>query len=117
MLRRLGDLMYRRARLVLLVTGILLAVAAVIGVGAFGKLQGGGFDDANSPSTKAANQIDAHFGGEDNLILLVRAQHGTVDSPDVQSAGLRLTGSLEARSATIDRVTSYWKTPAQALRS
>jgi len=117
MLHRLGDLMYRRARLVLLVTGILLAIAAVIGVGAFGKLQGGGFDDANSPSTKAANQIDAHFGGEDNLILLVRAQHGTVDSPDVQSAGLRLTGSLEARSATIDRVTSYWKTPAQALRS
>jgi RND superfamily putative drug exporter len=117
MLHRLGDLMYRRARLVLLVTGILLAVAAVIGVGAFGKLQGGGFDDPNSASTKAAHQIDARFGGQDNLILLVRAQHGTVDSPDVQSAGLRLTNALEARTATIDRVTSYWTTPAPALRS
>ncbi len=117
MLHRLGDLMYRRARLVLLVTGILLAVAAVIGVGAFGKLQGGGFDDPNSASTKAAHQIDARFGGQDNLILLVRAQRGTVDSPDVQSAGLRLTNALEARTATIDRVTSYWTTPAPALRS
>lgn len=117
MLHRLGDLMYRRARLVLLVTGILLAVAAVIGVGAFGKLQGGGFDDANSQSTRAANQIDAQFGGQDNLILLVRAQHGTVDSSDVQAAGLRLTGSLNARTATIDRVTSYWTTPAPSLRS
>ena len=117
MLHRLGDLMYRRARLVLLVTGILLAVAAVIGVGAFGKLQGGGFDDANSQSTRAANQIDAQFGGQDNLILLVRAQHGTVDSSDVQTAGLRLTDSLRARTATIDRVTSYWTTPAPSLRS
>ncbi|HEU5354589.1 MAG TPA: MMPL family transporter [Actinocrinis sp.] len=117
MLQRLGELMYRRARLVLLVTGILIAVAAVIGVGAFGKLQGGGFDDANSPSTRAANQTDAQFGGQDNLILLVRAQHGTVDSPDVQAAGLRLTDSLKARTTMIDRVTSYWSTPAPALRS
>ncbi|HZP50373.1 MMPL family transporter [Actinocrinis sp.] len=117
MLHRLGDLMYRRARLVLLVTGILLAAAAVIGVGAFGKLQGGGFDDPHSASTKAADQINARFGGEDNLILLVRAQHGTVDSADVQSAGLQLTDSLAARTVTIDRVTSYWTTPAPALRS
>ena len=117
MLQRLGDLMYRRARLVLLVTGVLLAVAAVIGVGAFGKLQGGGFDDPNSQSTRAANQIDARFGGHDNLILLVRAQHGTVDSPDARSAGLRLTGSLEARTSAIDRVTSYWTSPTPTLRS
>lgn len=117
MLHRLGDLMYRRARLVLLVTGILLAAAAVIGIGAFGKLQGGGFDDPHSASTKAADQINARFGGEDNLILLVRAQHGTVDSADVQSAGLQLTDSLAAHTATIDRVTSYWTTPAPALRS
>jgi RND superfamily putative drug exporter len=118
MLHRLGELVYRRARLVLVVTGILLAAAAVIGVGAFGKLQGGGFDDPNSQSARAANQINARFGGHDNLVFLVRAAAGSsVDSPDVRAAGLKLTDSLGARTATIDRVTSYWTTRAPALRS
>jgi putative drug exporter of the RND superfamily len=118
MLHKLGELVYRRARLVLIVTGILLVVAAVIGVGAFGKLQGGGFDDPNSQSTRATNQIDARFGGQNNLVFLVRSGSGaSVDSPDVKAAGLSLTESLSARTGTIDRVTSYWTTQAPALRS
>jgi putative drug exporter of the RND superfamily len=117
MLYRLGGLVHRRARLVLIVTGVLLMVAAVIGVGAFGKLQGGGFDDPNSPSSRAAQQIDNQFGGRDNLIFLVRANSGTVDSPAVRAAGTRLTQALRARTASVDRVTSYWTTPVPALRS
>ncbi|MGH6657234.1 MAG: MMPL family transporter [Actinocrinis sp.] len=117
MLHRLGDLVYRRARLVLVVTGILLVVAAVIGVGAFGKLQGGGFDDPNSQSTRAANQIDARFGGQDNLVFLVHAAQGDVDSPAVHAAGLKLTEAVTAQSGKVDRITSYFATPAPTLKS
>src|SRR5262249_19198115 len=96
LLQRLGALVHRRARLVLTLTGILLVAAAVIGVGAFGKLQGGGFDDPNSASTRAANQLSSSFGGQNNLVFLVRATAaGTdVDSPAVQAAGEKLTSSL-----------------------
>jgi RND superfamily putative drug exporter len=117
MLYRLGELVHRRARLVLSITGVLLAVAAVIGVGAFGKLQGGGFDDPNSPSSRAAQRIDDQFGGRDNLIFLAHANTGTVDSAAARAAGTELTRSLAARTGSIDRVTSYWTSPVPALRS
>lgn len=117
MLGRLGGFVYRRARLVLIATGLLLAVAAVIGIGAFGKLQGGGFDDPNSQSSRALHQIDSQFGGRDNLILLVKANTGTVDSPAASAAGTQLTQQLVAHTDAVDRVTSYWKTPIPALRS
>ncbi len=117
MLHRLGDLVFRRARLVLVITGILLAVAAVIGIGAFGKLQGGGFDDPNSQSTRAADQIDAHFGGQDNLVLLVHATQGDVDGSAAHAAGVKLTEAVTAQTAAVDRVTSYFATPAPTLRS
>jgi RND superfamily putative drug exporter len=118
-LSRLGALVYRRARLVLVLTGILLAGAAVIGVGAFGKLQGGGFDDPASASSRAANQLTASFGGQNNLVFLVRATAAgtTVDSPQVRAAGEQLTSSLADRTSVVDRVTSYWTTSAPALRS
>ena len=117
MLYKLGELVHRRARVVLAVTGVLLAVAAAIGVSAFGKLQGGGFDDPNSPSSRAAQRIDDQFGGRDNLIFLVHADTGTVDSAAARTAGADLTRSLTARPDVIDRVTSYWTTPVPALRS
>jgi RND superfamily putative drug exporter len=117
MLYKLGGLVHRRARLVLVVTGLLLVIAAVVGVNAFGKLQGGGFDDPNSASNRAAQQIDAQFGGRDNLIFLVRANAGTVDSAAVRTAGTQLTQGLAAHTDSIDRVTSYWATPVPALRS
>jgi len=117
MLHRLGDLVCRRARWVLAATGILLAAAAVIGVGAFGKLESGGFDDPNSASTQAAERINTQFGGQNNLVFLVTAAHGTVDSPDVHAAGLALTDALSARTRQIDRVTSYWTSQAPALVS
>src|SRR6516225_5924902 len=101
MLYRLGELVHRRARLVLSITGVLLAVAAVIGVGAFGKLQGGGFDDPNSPSSRAAQRIDDQFGGRDNLIFLAHANTGTVDSAAARAAGTELTRSLAARTGSI----------------
>ncbi len=117
MLYKLGGLVHRRARLVLIVTGLLLVVAAVVGVNAFGKLQGGGFDDPNSASNRAAKQIDAQFGGRDNLIFLVHANAGTVDSAAVRAAGTQLTQDLAAHADSVDRVTSYWATPVPALRS
>ena len=117
MLNRLGGFVYRRARLTLVVSGVLLAAAAVVGIGAFGKLQSGGFTDPNSQSSRASQRIDSQFGGRDNLILLVRANTGTVDTPAAVAAGTQLTQEVAAHTDLVDRVTSYWKTPAPALRS
>src|SRR5262245_14733601 len=91
MLHGLAVIVVRRARLVLVAAVLLLAGAAVVGVGAFGKLQGGGFQDPGADSSRAAQILVDRFGGQSDLVLLADAG-GPVDR--AAAAGLRLTQRL-----------------------
>jgi RND superfamily putative drug exporter len=97
------------------VIGFLAMIGAgILGAGAFGKLKNGGFDDPAAPSTQAQHLIDARFGGQTNLVLLVTAKDGTVDAADV--AGVELTRQLTA-TPDVSTVVSYFTTGAPSLRS
>src|SRR5205085_6461618 len=59
-------------------------------------------------SSRAAALLQSTFHtGNPNLVLLVRARHGTVDSPAVRADGLALTRRL-AGERGVDAVVSYW---------
>ncbi|HEV2640334.1 MAG TPA: MMPL family transporter [Actinocrinis sp.] len=116
MLGTFADLVYRRAKVVLALAGIVLVLAAALGIGAFGKLESGGFQDPAAQSTRAQNLLGSDFGGQSNLVLLVHARTGTVDDPAVTAAGTKLAAQLSA-DPTASNVVSYWKTQAPALRS
>ncbi|GHE82418.1 membrane protein [Amycolatopsis deserti] len=116
MFARLGRFAADHARLVLVVAGVLLAGAAVLGMTAFGKLESQGFDDPGSDSSRAHALAEQHFGGEDNLLFLVEARDGTVDDPATRAAATALTERLTADPA-LESVTSYWATGAPPLRA
>ncbi len=105
---RLGRLTVRRRRLLLALTVLFMFLAAGLGSGVFGRLEGGGFDDPGSESTQARRVLEDTFGaGDPNLVLLVTAGDGSVDSEATARAGLALTEAVAAS----DRVTaarSYW---------
>lgn len=116
MFERLGHFLVRRARLVLVAAVVALVGFAVLGAGAFGKLQTEGFVDPGADSTLAATAIDQGFGGQADLVLLVKAKEGSVDTAAAAAAGRALT----QRAASDDRlsgVTSYWSTRSAGLRS
>jgi RND superfamily putative drug exporter len=113
---RLGRLVSGHARLVLAVTLAVLVLAAVLGVGAFGRLLSGGFDDPSAASSEAAALIDQHFGGQPDLIFLVHARTGTVDGPAATADGTALANTL-SRDSRLSGVTSYWTTRDPTLRS
>ena len=113
MLHRLGGFVVRRARLVLVAAALVLAAAAVVGVGAFGKLQGGGFEDPGSESSRADDVLVQKFGGQSDLVLLADAG-GPVDQ--AAAAGLRLTQRLTDEPG-LSGVASYWTTKAPSMRS
>ena len=115
MLHRLGTFTVRRAKAVLVITVLLLAAAAFVGVGAFGKLAGGGFDDPDADSTKAAAVLADTFGGQADLVFVADAGR-TVDDPAVAAAGTDLTRRLAAEP-DLTGVASYWTTKAPAMRS
>ena len=60
--------------------------------------------------------VDAKYGGADNLVLLVHAKDGSVDTSAAKAAGAALTGRLAADPA-LTNVASYWATGAPSLRS
>ncbi|MFI1018715.1 MMPL family transporter [Streptomyces sp. NPDC020965] len=116
MFERIAELAIRRSRLILVVAVVAVALMGALGAGAFGKLLGGGYDDPASQSTRAAEVIDEKFGGETNLVLLVRAAQGRVDTPAAERSGRALVAELK-KERNLRNVISYWDTDSPALRS
>ncbi|WP_169922640.1 MMPL family transporter, partial [Streptomyces lushanensis] len=116
MFERIAELAIRRSRLVLIVAVVAVALAGALGAGAFGVLKGGGYDDPASESTRAARLIGERFGGETNLILLVRAPEGDVDTPAADKGGRALAADLK-KDPAVKNVVSYWETGSPGLRS
>ena len=116
MLGQLATFVVRHARLVLAVFLVVVAAVAVLGFGAFAKLQAGGFDDPAAESTAAAELLEQRFGGESDLVFLVRADAGTVDEGPAAEAGAALSDRLAA-DPDLSHVTSYWTTGAPSMKS
>ncbi|EST32228.1 hypothetical protein M877_04870 [Streptomyces niveus NCIMB 11891] len=119
MLSKIAELALKRSRLLLVLATVAVVAMGALGVGAFGKLLGGGFDDPGAQSSRAAVRIDEKFGGETNLLFLV-GQEGTgrqgPGSPAVDERGRALTDRLKADS-TVSNVVSYWDTKSPQLVS
>ncbi|KAK1185407.1 MMPL family transporter [Streptomyces sp. NBS 14/10] len=116
MFERIAELAIRRSRLVLIFAVLALALMSAVGAGAFDKLKGGGFDDPASPSTRAAEVIDEKFGGETNLVLLVRSPESRVDTPASRKSGQDLLADLK-KDKRLSNIVSYWETNRPDLRS
>jgi RND superfamily putative drug exporter len=118
MLTRFARLSTGRPRAVLVVAAVFFAVAGAIGGGVAERLTSGGFDDPAAESSKAGDLLAAEFDtGVPNVVLLVTADSGDVDDPEVAAAGRALTERLAAEPG-LDDVISYWsENNAPPLRS
>jgi RND superfamily putative drug exporter len=121
MAARLQHLVIRRARLVLVLSALLVAAAAVVGAGAVGKLQGGGFDDPASESSRARVALEQTFGQQQaNLVVLVTAREGAdVDDPAVAAEARAVVDRLRGERG-VEVLGDYWSAQgpaAQSLRS
>ncbi|AUH39917.1 MMPL family transporter [Streptomyces sp. CMB-StM0423] len=118
MFNRIAELAIRRSRLVLVVAAVAVVLMGALGAGAFAQLKGGGYDDPSAQSTRAGEIIDGKFGGETNLVLLVRATRdgADVDARPVAEGGRDLVTALRADDR-VTNVVSYWDAGNPALRS
>lgn len=121
MFNRIARLTVHRPKSVLAASFVLLLLSAVVGVGVFGSLKNGGFEDPSAESTRADQLLEENFGtGSPNVIVLVTADDGlTADSPEVAAAGRELTAAIAALAEVdTDDTASYWSlNNAPPLRS
>ncbi|RJL33534.1 MMPL family transporter [Bailinhaonella thermotolerans] len=116
--RRRGPIggLVRRRRLVLALAAIGLVVASLFGHDVHDRLIVGGANPEGAESERANAWLARHFGaGTPHLVLIARAGR-PVDEPGVAAAGRGLAERLR-RDPEVAQVTSYWTTPAPALRS
>ncbi|HEY3842230.1 MAG TPA: MMPL family transporter, partial [Acidimicrobiales bacterium] len=107
-LRRLARASFAHRKGIVVVTGLFVVVAGFFGGNVSSRLSQGGFDAPSEQSVHAANVLASEFhNGTDNIILLVHATSGTVDSAAVAAAGAELTRELAAQPHMAN-VMSYW---------
>ncbi len=106
----------RRSRWVLGVFAVLAVVLGSLGATLFERVEGGGYTDPGSESSRALEVLRAEFGqAPPNLLLLVETE-SSVEDPESTAAATALVANLQEREG-VTEVMSYWTTHLPALRS
>jgi RND superfamily putative drug exporter len=116
MLTRLAGFTVRRRRLVLGLAAVAFVLSGMIGGGVADQLSSGGFDDPGSESSRIEGVLEDTFQtGSPNVVLLVDAVDGDLDSAASAAAGRAVAAELAAETFEglgMTEVISYWDLPA-----
>jgi len=112
-----GRVLYRRRRLTLGISLLLVVFAAVWGTGVFGKLSSGNdFTPPASQSQREADRASQVFGRSDaDVVVLYRSAGMTVTDPAYRQAVMGALNGLPR--ADVSRVSTYWSTGSPSLVS
>src|SRR5450759_3625883 len=116
MMHTWGGLVARRASAGHIGGLVLGAASAVFGLGGFGRLSNGGFDDPASESVRSLAKEHATFTSHDpDVVVIYSSPTMKVSDPAFKKAVSSVISGLPRRS--VERVTSWYQTPSPALLS
>ncbi len=112
-----GRIIYRRRRLVLVLTLIVVAFAGVWGTGVFGSLQSaGGFNAPHSQSQRTSDLAAAAFGRDTgDVVVLYKSATMTVADPAYRAAVTRTLGALPR--SKVESAATFWSTGSRQFVS
>jgi len=111
-----GGFLGRRARAVLIGGLVLVAAAAVYGLGVFGSLSNGGYDDPASESARSLIAEHKTFTSHDaDIVVIYSSPSLKVSDPAFRLAVSNVISRLPR--GKIQRVTTWYQTPAPTLIS
>jgi len=116
MMQSWGRLVARRAGAVLIAGLVLVAAAAVFGLGVFGSLSNGGFEDHASDSARSLAKERATFTSHDpDIVVIYSSPSLKVSDTAFKASVIRVIDGLP--KAAVAHVTSWYQTPSPTLVS
>jgi trehalose monomycolate/heme transporter len=116
MMQTWGRFVARRAWAVLIGGMALVAAAALFGLGVFGSLSNGGFEDPASQSARSLAAEHATFTSHDaDVVVIYSSPTLTVGDPAFKTSVSKVIAGLP--HGAVARVTSWYQTPSPALIS
>src|SRR5664280_2403702 len=116
MMQSWGRFVAGRAWTVLIAGLVLVVAAAIYGLGVFGSLSSGGYDDPASESARALAKEQATFTSHDaDIVVIYSSASMKVSDPAFQRSISNVIKGLPKGS--IQRVTTWYQTPTPALIS
>ncbi len=112
-----GRTIYRRRRLVVVLTLLVVAFAGAWGTGVFGSLQtAGGFNVPDSQSQRASDLASAAFGRDTpDVVVLYKSATMTVTDPAYRAAVTRTLAALP--DAAVKSAATFWSTGSRQFVS
>ncbi len=111
-----GGAVVRFRWLVVVAAAVVATVGVTWGAGVFGSLSGGGFDDPQSESVRAAERAAASLGQREVDLVLLFSSETTVDDPAFRERVQTTLADLREHP-DIARVISYYDSRAESLAS
>ena len=107
-MRRIGNLVVRRSKLILFGFVSLVVLSSFWGFQAFGTLKGGGYDNPNSDSTLVTELLESEFGVDPAEVLVLMDLPSDADEIDASGfpVNLERVQALSAELLDIDGVES-----------
>ena len=116
MMQNWGRLVAQRAWTVLIAGMALVLAAALFGLGLFGSLSNEGFEDPDSESARATAKQEAIFPGIDvDIVVIYSSRSMKVTDPAFRESVSKVVSGLP--SSSVDRVTTWYRTPSPTLIS
>ena len=116
MMQNWGHLVARRAWTVLIAGLVLVAAAAAYGLGVFGSLSNGGYDDPASESARSLTKEHATFTSHDaDIVVIYSSPSLKAGDPVFRDSVSNVIKGLPKGS--IQRTTTWYQTPSPALVS
>jgi RND superfamily putative drug exporter len=116
MMQTWGRTVAQRAWAVLIAGLVLVAVAAVFGLGVFGSLSNGGFDEPASESARSLAKEHATFTSHDaDVVVIYSSPSMKVSDPAFRESVSHVISRLPR--GAVQRVTTWYKTPSSTLIS
>ncbi|MEV4182301.1 MMPL family transporter [Streptosporangium canum] len=116
MFESFGRTVYRARWSVLALGAVFAVVAGYFGLGLFGRMTDGGFDDPGAESTSAAQWSRQWFGGSSPDVVVLYT-HPTFEADDEQFRKDVQAALRELPAEHVTRTSTYWTTKAGELVS